>query len=144
MSAKISDLQERQIVNIADGKCLGNIKDIELNVREGVIQALVLPGISGFRGILQNQGELLIPWQKVVRIGVDVVLINMPELTDDNLRSHQRQRRRRKEEPAWQQEVEEYQREYGCARNREAYREVNAELQQGNIIVLPPEEPDGY
>ena len=27
MSAKISDLQERQIVNIADGKCLGNIKD---------------------------------------------------------------------------------------------------------------------
>ena len=32
MSAKISDLQERQIVNIADGKCLGNIKDIELNI----------------------------------------------------------------------------------------------------------------
>ena len=43
MSAKISDLQERQIVNIADGKCLGNIKDIELNVLDGTIQALVLP-----------------------------------------------------------------------------------------------------
>ena len=54
MSAKISDLQERQIVNIADGKCLGNIKDIELNMRLGVIQALVLPGIGGFRGFLQN------------------------------------------------------------------------------------------
>ena len=29
MSEKISDLQERQIVNSADGKCLGNIKDVE-------------------------------------------------------------------------------------------------------------------
>ena len=82
MSAKISDLQERQIVNIADGKCLGNIKDIELNVREGTIQALVLPATGGFLAMLQNQGELLIPWQKVVRIGVDVVLIDMPELAE--------------------------------------------------------------
>ncbi len=140
MSAKISDLQERQIVNIADGKCLGNIKDIELNVREGVIQALVLPGSSGFRGFMQNQGELLIPWQKVVRIGVDVVLIDMPELTDDNLRSHQRQRRRRKEEPAWQREVEAYQREYV----REPYHDIDQEVQQGSIIVLPPEQSERF
>ena len=59
MSAKISDLQERQIVNIADGKCLGNIKDVELNVLEGCIQALVLPSNGGFLGLLQNQGEIV-------------------------------------------------------------------------------------
>ncbi|MBR5319058.1 MAG: YlmC/YmxH family sporulation protein [Peptococcaceae bacterium] len=128
MSAKISDLQERQIVNIADGKCLGNIKDIELNILEGTIQALVLPGIGGFWGMLQNQGELLIPWQKVVRIGVDVVLIDMPELAEDNQRCNLRNRRRRKEEPAWQQEVAQYQQEF----------------QQGNIIVLPPEDREEF
>ncbi|MBE6112489.1 MAG: YlmC/YmxH family sporulation protein [Peptococcaceae bacterium] len=128
MSAKISDLQERQIVNIADGKCLGNIKDIELNMREGTIQALVLPGMGGFRGFLQNQGELLIPWHKVVRIGVDVVLIDMPELAEDHLCNAQRLRRRKKEEPAWQQEVAQYQKE----------------LQQGSIIVLPPEDTEGF
>lgn len=124
MRAKISDLQERQIVNIADGKCLGNIKDIELNVREGTIQALVLPATGGFLAILQNQGELLIPWQKVVRIGVDVVLIDMPELAEPTVRGVGR-RRRRKEAEAWQQEVQQYQQE----------------LQQNNIIVLPPEDP---
>lgn len=123
MSAKISDLQERQIVNIADGKCLGNIKDIELNVREGTIQALVLPATGGFLAMLQNQGELLIPWQKVVRIGVDVVLIDMPELAEPAVRVGGR--RRRKEAEAWQQEVQQYQQE----------------LQQNNIIVLPPEDP---
>ena len=124
MSAKISDLQERQIVNIADGKCLGNIKDIELNVLDGTIQALVLPNTEGFWSMLQNQGELLIPWQKVIRLGVDVVLIDMPELVD-SAGGGKRQKRRKKEEPAWQQEVEQYQQE----------------LRQNNIIVLPPEEP---
>lgn len=124
MSAKISDLQERQIVNIADGKCLGNIKDIELNTFDGTIQALVLPGTGGFWNLLQNQGELLIPWQRVVRIGVDVVLIDMPELTENNSRGGMRSRnRRKKEEPVWEQEVAQYQQE----------------LQQSNIIVLPPE-----
>ena len=96
MRAKISDLQERQIVNIADGKCLGNIKDIELNVREGTIQALVLPATGGFLAMLQNQGELLIPWQKVVRIGVDVVLIDMPELAEPAVRGGGRRRRRQR------------------------------------------------
>ena len=128
MSAKISDLQERQIVNIADGKCLGNVKDIELNLTRGVIQALVLPGPGGLRGILQNQGDLRIPWQKVVRIGVDVVLIDMPELAEEESYIPSKMRRRKKEEPAWQQEVA-------------AYRE---ELQQGNIIVLPPEHGEGF
>lgn len=124
MSAKISDLQERQIVNIADGKCLGNIKDIELNTFDGTIQALVLPSTGGFWSLLQNQGELLIPWQKVVRIGVDVVLIDMPELVEGTGRGGMRNRaRRKKEEAAWEQEVAQYQQE----------------LQQSNIIVLPPE-----
>ena len=125
MSAKISDLQERQIVNIADGRCLGNIKDIELNILDGSIQALVLPSMGGFWNLIQNQGELLIPWQKVVRLGVDVVLIDMPELTENNGRGNIRGRgRRRKEDAVWQQEVKQYQQE----------------LQQSNIIVLPPEQ----
>lgn len=50
MSAKISDLQERQIVNIADGKCLGNIKDIELNISGWQHSGV---GITWCRGILE-------------------------------------------------------------------------------------------
>ena len=128
MSTKISDLLERQIVNIADGKCLGNMKDIELNLKRSMIQSLILPGPGGLRGILQNQGELRIPWQNVVRIGIDVVLIDMPELVEEELHLSPKVRRKRKEEPAWQQEVSAYQRE----------------IQQGNVIVLPPEYPEGF
>ena len=97
MSTKISDLLERQIVNIADGKCLGNVKDIELNLKRSMIQTLILPGPGGLRGILQNQGELRIPWQNVVRIGIDVVLIDMPELVEEELHLSPKVQRKRKE-----------------------------------------------
>jgi len=81
MTASTIELQERQVVNIADGKCLGNLKDIELNLWTGSIRSLVLPGMSGFWNRLQKSGELIVPWDKVVRIGVDVILIDMPEIS---------------------------------------------------------------
>ena len=96
MAAQISDLQERQIINIADGKCWGNIKDVELDVEHGCIKALVLPGVSGLWSLLQTHGELLIPWEKVVRIGVDVILINAQELVEEQQRLYKKNRRSRK------------------------------------------------
>ena len=82
MTANSMQLQERQVVNIADGKCLGNLKDIELNIWTGRIESLVLPAINGFWNRLQNSGELVISWDKVVRIGVDVILVDVPELSE--------------------------------------------------------------
>ena len=70
MQSKISELEERQIINIADGKCLGSMKDIELDLEEGRIRAIVVPGGTGLWGLLPNRDELLIPWEKVVRIGI--------------------------------------------------------------------------
>lgn len=128
MSAKISDLQERQIVNIADGKCLGNVKDIELNIIDGTIQALVLVGTGGLLGMLQNQGELFIPWEKVIRIGVDVVLIDMPELLETEYGCQRK--RHRKANKTWEQEVVHYQ------------NELQHGKQNGSIIVLPHVEKD--
>ena len=78
MQSKISELEERQIINIADGKCLGSMKDIELDLEEGRIRAIVVPGGTGLWGLLPNRDELLIPWEKVVRIGIDVVLVDLP------------------------------------------------------------------
>ena len=125
MTANSMQLQERQVVNIADGKCLGNIKDIELNLWTGSVQALILPGVNGFWSRLQNTGELLIPWNKVVRIGVDVVLVDMPELVEsDGLFGRGRRKKTKGEPERWQQEVLDYQ----------------EELERSNIIVLHPDD----
>ena len=124
MTTNSLTLMERQVVNIADGKCLGNIKDIELNLWTGSIEALVLPALNGFWHRLQNAGELVIGWEKVVRIGVDVILIDAPELSQYDTVFQKGRRKRTQQDnsasPLWQQEVEAYQ----------------EELDQNNIILL--------
>ena len=124
MTTNSMTLMERQVVNIADGKCLGNVKDIELNLWTGSIDALVLPALNGFWHRLQNAGELVIGWEKVVRIGVDVILIDAPELSQYDTVFQKGRRKRTQQDnsasPLWQQEVEAYQ----------------EELDQNNIILL--------
>lgn len=80
MLIKISDLRDRDIVNVNDGRRMGPIKDIELDLDKGQIQAIILPGLTGGRilGMFGRSDDLVIPWDKIVRIGVDVVLVEVP------------------------------------------------------------------
>jgi len=74
---KISDLRTRDVINILDGKKLGNIIDIDLDLDNGKVLALVLPGrVKGF--LFTKREEVVVPWQKIVRIGRDVILVEVP------------------------------------------------------------------
>lgn len=85
MMIKISDLRDREIINIIDGRRLGPIKDIVLDLEKGKIMAIVLPGLTGGRilGIFGRSDDLIVPWEKIVRIGVDVVLVETPGIHMD-------------------------------------------------------------
>ncbi|WP_066634819.1 YlmC/YmxH family sporulation protein [Desulfolucanica intricata] len=75
---KISDLKAREIVNIVDGRRLGVIKDIDIDLEEGRISALILPGVQGkILGFFGREEELIIPWDKIKKIGVDVILVEL-------------------------------------------------------------------
>lgn len=78
---KISDLRNRDVVNILDGKKLGNIIDIDLDLDNGKVLALVLPGrVKGF--LFTKREEVVVPWQKIVRIGRDVILVEVPMVSE--------------------------------------------------------------
>ncbi len=80
MLIKISDLRDLEIININDGRRLGPLKDIELDLEKGAIQALILPNYTGGRvlGIFGRSDDLVVPWEKIKRIGVDVLLVDLP------------------------------------------------------------------
>ncbi len=75
---RISDLRHKDIVNRLDGKRLGFIKDIELDLTEGKIKAIVLPGESRMFSFLGRIDDIVVDWQQVQKIGVDVILVDLP------------------------------------------------------------------
>jgi len=81
---KISDLRAREIINMVDGRRLGLIKDIEIDLEEGKITAIILPGAGGgrFLGILGKEEEIVVPWDKIRKIGTDVILVEVNNFTD--------------------------------------------------------------
>ncbi|MEW6574124.1 MAG: YlmC/YmxH family sporulation protein [Bacillota bacterium] len=75
---KVSELRMREVINVLDGRRLGLIKDIDIDLDNGKINALVLPGPSRLLGFFGREDEVIIPWDKIVRIGLDVILVEAP------------------------------------------------------------------
>lgn len=69
------DFREKEVVNVCDGKKLGCVCEVEFNVCDGKLTAIIVPVEGGFLG-LGSKECLVIPWDKIVRIGEDVILVN--------------------------------------------------------------------
>ncbi|RBW67361.1 YlmC/YmxH family sporulation protein [Bacillus taeanensis] len=72
---KISDFQVKDVVNVANGKKLGHIADLEINITTGKIEAIIIPGIGKMMGLLGRESDIIIPWRNIVKIGSDVILV---------------------------------------------------------------------
>jgi YlmC/YmxH family sporulation protein len=76
---KLSDLRARDVVNVADGRRLGLLSDVEIDLDTGRITALVLPGESRMFGLLLGHDrELVIPWSAIIKVGEHVILVDHP------------------------------------------------------------------
>lgn len=72
---KISEFQIKDVVNVSDGKRLGNIGDIEINLTTGKIDAVVISGNGRVLGFFGKDEDIVIPWKNIIKIGQDVILV---------------------------------------------------------------------
>ncbi len=79
---KLSDLRTREVINVLDGKKLGSIIDIELDIERGRVVALVLPGQGKGWSVFSKREEIIVYWDKIVRIGKDVILVEVPTFSE--------------------------------------------------------------
>lgn len=77
MVPKSSDFRTKEVINIRDGRRLGSIIDMEFNLSEGRITAIVVPGASRFLGLLKEEDDVVIPWERIKKIGDDVILVDI-------------------------------------------------------------------
>lgn len=83
---RASELRALDIINITDGRRLGNVFDLDLDVDSGEIKALVVPSGRWLFPFLRGGPDLEIPWERIVKVGVDVILVELPEEAGVRLR----------------------------------------------------------
>jgi len=89
---RISDLRLLDVVNVKDGRRLGPIKDLDLDLERGSVKGIVLPGPSRSWGLFGgNKAEdYFVPWDRVKKIGVDVILVDVNDLPEFNTENDNR------------------------------------------------------
>lgn len=77
MSVKFTDLHCKEVITICDGQRLGYISDVCVELPEGRVSAIVVPGPCRLFGIAGRRDDYVIPWRCVRRIGPEIVLVDV-------------------------------------------------------------------
>ncbi len=77
MGCRVTDMRCKEVINVKDGQRLGFISDVEVEIPEGQVCALVVPGPCRFFGLFGRKDDFVIPWRCIRRVGEDIVLVEM-------------------------------------------------------------------
>ena len=72
------EIRNKEVINIFDGKSLGYVCDIEINLQAGTIDGIVLPGSRGIFNLFgKGEEDIVIKWPDVKTVGEDVILVDV-------------------------------------------------------------------
>ncbi len=54
---------------------MGFMLDVDIDLSNGKINAIIIPGKRRFFGILPPEEDIVIPWEKIKKIGEDIILV---------------------------------------------------------------------
>ena len=73
------ELRCKQVVNVIDGKVLGRISDVMFSRTTAKVIGFCVPGGGGFP-FFSRRGEIFIPYERICKIGLDVILVELKPL----------------------------------------------------------------
>lgn len=76
MIARITDMHEKEVINICDGTRLGFVDDVEVDTCTAQIVALVICGRSKLFGLFGREQDLVINWKDIEVVGEETILVN--------------------------------------------------------------------
>ncbi len=72
METTFSELKQKDVINLIDGKHMGKVCDISFSFPKGDVLGFTVTGCKGFRFSKQ---EIFLPLKSIVKIGQDAVLV---------------------------------------------------------------------
>ena len=77
MAIKLTQLQCKEVICVENGQRLGFIEDVQIEVPEGRVAALIVPGPGKLLGLGTSRHDYCIPWDCIRKIGPDIVLVDI-------------------------------------------------------------------
>lgn len=76
---RLCEFQEKEVINACDCKKLGYVADLVIDECKGCIEAIIVPKNGKFCGFFGDNGEYIIPFCCIKKIGPDVILVEIHE-----------------------------------------------------------------
>ncbi|WP_405343618.1 PRC-barrel domain-containing protein [Ruminococcus sp.] len=75
MNCSITELGEKNVIEIGSGNFLGKVGDVEFDTETGAITCLVIYGRQKMLGFGKSDGDIRFSWKDISVIGDDAILI---------------------------------------------------------------------
>jgi YlmC/YmxH family sporulation protein len=72
----ITDLRRKEVINVRDGLRIGFVSDVEVDLCNARLVAIIIYGKLKFFGLLGREEDIIIRWEYVEVIGKDTILVN--------------------------------------------------------------------
>lgn len=76
---KLSEMKQKEVINIGNGSRIGIIYDFKIDLDNGIVTGIVIPGPGKIFGVFGKDNDLVVDWEDIVRIGQDIILIDIDE-----------------------------------------------------------------
>lgn len=77
MNCFITDMHEKEVINLCDGTRLGNVCDVEIDTCTGCLVSVIIYGRNKFFGLLGREEDIKICWNEIKVIGDDTILVDI-------------------------------------------------------------------
>ena len=77
MSVRFSELHCKEVICVSDGRRLGFVSDVCVELPCGRVVSITVPGPCKFFGLGSRREDYMIPWDSIRRIGPDIILVDI-------------------------------------------------------------------
>lgn len=74
----LNALRTMEVIDIKTGTKLGYIKDLVIDIEDSKVLSILIPGTQ--KGWFSKEEDIEIPWNKVKKAGVEVIIIDSSEI----------------------------------------------------------------
>ena len=79
----LNALRTMEVIDIKTGSKIGYIKDFVIDIKASKVVSILLPGLP--KGWFSKDEDIEIPWNKVKKAGIEVILIDSTDIENLNL-----------------------------------------------------------